>query len=565
MTTSVLLWRFGAACAGSVVLALVLRCLLALAVRRWPALAAHRSTWLLAQGAVGLAFVLAMAAAHPLSSPLTRQLRWQLQPQSAPQLTPQSPLPLRHPAPAPRTGIATARAVTIDEPGHAAAIPSATGTATHATASAPAPLRAVAAAMLGWLPAVWLVIYLAGFAWHGARRIVIHRRWHALVVRPATLLAPDDLHGWPTITPAQRERIADARLEVRTTSLPVSPLLLGGRRPCLLLPAHLATLARDQQHLIVEHELTHWERADPRWLTLAAGGALLFWFNRPFARLVDGLRDAVELGCDDAVLAGRTARERQGYAAALVAQLRLGREAACSSACSSACAAPAFGHAGITARILRMRTPQPARLSLRGRVACVAAALGLASTAAVLQPAFSNTASSAGAVTDAPAPVAAAAVTAAAMEPWRYPIARPRVTSLYGVQSSLLPAGHHGVDFAARRGTPVLAAARGTVVEAAMNPVWGHYVRIDHGGGRSSLAIHLDRADVAAGQHVAAGDVIGAAGSSGRATGPHLHFEYWQDGRRRDPGLMLADLPAHATARALARRRAQGDPVPTRD
>jgi murein DD-endopeptidase MepM/ murein hydrolase activator NlpD len=88
-------------------------------------------------------------------------------------------------------------------------------------------------------------------------------------------------------------------------------------------------------------------------------------------------------------------------------------------------------------------------------------------------------------------------------------------------------------------------------------------VRIDHGAGRQSLVMHLDRIDVAAGQQVAAGQVVGAAGATGKATGPHLHLEYWQDGRRLDPALMLAGLDAHATPRALARRAAQGYPQPT--
>jgi murein DD-endopeptidase MepM/ murein hydrolase activator NlpD len=153
----------------------------------------------------------------------------------------------------------------------------------------------------------------------------------------------------------------------------------------------------------------------------------------------------------------------------------------------------------------------------------------------------------------------------AGLEPWRYPIAAPLVTSLYGVRSDLVPTGHHGVDFRASRGTPVLAVAGGTVVEAATNPEWGNYVRIDHGAGRSSLAMHLDHANVAYGRHVTAGDVIGASGASGRATGPHLHFEYWLNGARLNPELMLADLSTHATARALARRRAQGAPVPSQE
>ena len=52
-------------------------------------------------------------------------------------------------------------------------------------------------------------------------------------------------------------------------------------------------------------------------------------------------------------------------------------------------------------------------------------------------------------------------------------------------------------------------------------------------------------------------------GASGLATGPHLHLEYWQDGRRLDPRLVLSDLLGHATPKALAQRSAQGNPLPT--
>jgi murein DD-endopeptidase MepM/ murein hydrolase activator NlpD len=69
--------------------------------------------------------------------------------------------------------------------------------------------------------------------------------------------------------------------------------------------------------------------------------------------------------------------------------------------------------------------------------------------------------------------------------------------------------------------------------------------------------IHLDSIAVQQGDRVAAGQLIGAAGATGAATGPHLHLEYWQDGHRRDPREMFPDLDAHTTAKALARRRAQ--------
>ncbi|RYE92155.1 MAG: M23 family metallopeptidase [Oxalobacteraceae bacterium] len=172
-----------------------------------------------------------------------------------------------------------------------------------------------------------------------------------------------------------------------------------------------------------------------------------------------------------------------------------------------------------------------------------------------LQPAFSASVPSI-----APAPPIAPQ---APLATWRYPLDRPRITSLYGVVSPSVPKGHHGIDLAAPRGTPVLAVAAGTVLEAAFDAAWGHYVRVDHGADTSSLLIHLDRIDVAPGQRVKAGELLGTSGASGKATGPHLHLEYWEGRQRLDPVQMLPDLLQHATKKAIARREAQGNPVPT--
>lgn len=508
--------HFALACAGSLVLATIVHLLLRRAAAHWPALLAHRSVWLLAQAAILAVFMVAV-------TPLPRAT-------IAPVLT--LPAPVIE-----NVAAGTQQAETT----------SASGPAPQAASSVPYPdLRQVA---LQWLPLAWLCVYLAGLGWHAARRLHAWRRWRALL-QTARILDAAELLAHPGMSAAQRARIAASRLTVRTIDLPVSPMLYGLHRPCLLLPAHLSALGAGQQQLIVEHELTHWRRADPWWLALSGVLAMMFWFNRPFQRLDAALREAVELGCDDAVLTGRPAAERQGYAAALVAQLRLQAQWT-----SPACAGTAFGALDVAGRVHRMRAARAPRLSGPGRMLAGAGLAGIAMAGAALQPAFSSQ--------------APAAITIAAFQPlhthetWRYPLAQPRVTSLYGVRSPSRPKGHHGVDFAARRGTPVAAVAAGSVSETGFDPAWGHYVRVDHGGGRSSLLIHLERIDVSAGQRVVARQALGTSGASGKATGPHLHLEYWQDGQRLEPGLVLPDLLAHASAKAIAQREAQGHPLPS--
>jgi murein DD-endopeptidase MepM/ murein hydrolase activator NlpD len=512
-------WRFAAACAGSLVLSLLLSALLPLAARRYPALAAHRSVWLLAQAALLAVFL--MAAAPLPRTALVPAL-------SLPAVVEEDPVADSVPAPPAKAWLTPS-----------AAVPTAIDWAGSAVRR---------------LPLAWLCIYLGGLGWHAARRIAAARRWQALLLRHSRAVGIDELS---VLAPAQCHAIAAARLRVRTTDLPMSPLLHGLLRPCLVLPSHLADLSPAQQAMIIEHELTHWRRRDPAWLAASNLVGLLFWFNRPYQRLGAALREAVELGCDDAVLAGRAQHERQSYAAALVAQLKLQLKLQ-----PGAGPAPAFGQLGVKERVLRMRALRPPRLSAGGRCATGAAALGLAAAGTCMVPAFSSPA--------VPTPLQQIMLPeAAAPQSWNYPLGQVRVTSLYGVRSPRRQGAHHGLDFAARRGTPVTAVAAGTVIEANQDPAYGKYVRIAHGAGQQSLMAHLDAIGVQAGQQIAAGQAIGTAGDTGKATGPHLHLEYWQDGKRRNPEPLLADLAAHATPQALAQRKAQstaqGYPVPTDD
>ncbi len=99
---------------------------------------------------------------------------------------------------------------------------------------------------------------------------------------------------------------------------------------------------------------------------------------------------------------------------------------------------------------------------------------------------------------------------------------------------------HSGIDLAAARGTPVMATLPGSVTVIVSAAGYGLHLVIDHGGGLSSLYGHLDTVLVTSGAFVIAGQVIGTVGSSGNATGPHLHFEIRRDGIAEDPLLDLA-------------------------
>jgi murein DD-endopeptidase MepM/ murein hydrolase activator NlpD len=94
---------------------------------------------------------------------------------------------------------------------------------------------------------------------------------------------------------------------------------------------------------------------------------------------------------------------------------------------------------------------------------------------------------------------------------------------------------HEGVDLGASYGSPIHAAASGTVIWAGWLGGYGNLVVIDHGGGLSTAYGHQSHIAVSYGQHVEQGEVIGYVGSTGHSTGPHLHFEVRIDGSAVDP------------------------------
>ena len=117
---------------------------------------------------------------------------------------------------------------------------------------------------------------------------------------------------------------------------------------------------------------------------------------------------------------------------------------------------------------------------------------------------------------------------AAVAVPSRMPVDAVRQSSNFGMRWHPVLGGHRahkGVDLSAPTGTPVYATADGTIGRADWFSSYGLYVAVEHGGALETRYGHLSRLNVAAGQTVRKGDVIGYVGSTGRSTGPHLHYE----------------------------------------
>ena len=138
--------------------------------------------------------------------------------------------------------------------------------------------------------------------------------------------------------------------------------------------------------------------------------------------------------------------------------------------------------------------------------------------------------------------------------PTRLPIVDSWYSSNFGYRIDPFTgqhAFHDGVDFPASAGTPIVAAASGKVVFADVHPEYGKLVEIDHGNGLVTRYAHASRVIVRPGDLVMAGQRIATVGSTGRSTGPHLHFEIRLKGVAQNPARFLES--AHIR-RALASR-----------
>lgn len=94
---------------------------------------------------------------------------------------------------------------------------------------------------------------------------------------------------------------------------------------------------------------------------------------------------------------------------------------------------------------------------------------------------------------------------------------------------------HEGIDFAGPVGQPILATGDGVVVTATYDRGYGNYVKINHGYGYETLYAHMAQLEVKAGDRVRRGEIVGTLGSTGRSSGPHLHYSIYRQGEAINP------------------------------
>lgn len=157
--------------------------------------------------------------------------------------------------------------------------------------------------------------------------------------------------------------------------------------------------------------------------------------------------------------------------------------------------------------------------------------------------------------TAAPAPIASVSV------PSRMPLEGAHMSSGYGMRTHPVLGGrraHAGIDLAARTGTPIYATADGMVSKAENFSSYGLYVSIEHGAELQTRYAHMSRIAVAAGQRVKKGDIIGYVGSTGRSTGPHLHYEVRIAGEPVNPIPYMVESQAQQAFAMATGRGGQG-------
>lgn len=129
---------------------------------------------------------------------------------------------------------------------------------------------------------------------------------------------------------------------------------------------------------------------------------------------------------------------------------------------------------------------------------------------------------------------------------YRFPLEEGVLTSAFGERPDPFNGKrsyHPGIDLAAPTGAPVMACAAGKVRKIAFSKIYGHHIIISHKDGRESLYGHLSKVSVEEGEAVAPGRVIGAVGSTGMSTGPHLHFEIHEKGIPKNPSNFIEKRP----------------------
>jgi murein DD-endopeptidase MepM/ murein hydrolase activator NlpD len=321
------------------------------------------------------------------------------------------------------------------------------------------------------------------------------------------------------------------------------PFTLGTLRPVIFTPEEVAK-HEDPAVLesVIAHELAHIKRWDDLALVFQLAVSVFYFFDPVAWASARRMREESERACDQLVLS-RGDLSPRAYGRSIVAVLKLGL--------GEPATAPALGSRKRSLRN-RLETIMKGRSSSTNRLKSLyplpaALALGL-----FLLPMAGNPADQA--ETDGSDGVVSRAAQQETASGWQLqvsltnPLPGSTITARFGPMIhpyTKNQAHHNGIDIKAPAGSQIVAPADGIVevatAEYSGGADFGIVIIVDHGSGVRTLYAHLDSFAVEAGQRVSHGDVLGIQGSTGKSTGPHLHFEVLVNGEHEDPASFVAD------------------------
>lgn len=390
-------------------------------------------------------------------------------------------------------------------------------TPTHALIKLTQPLTVQSDSLISDV-SLWLLLsLLLGSVIALCRFIASNRRIQQVIAS-----AQED-HSLFMFTQSQKDFIKRRSLRVYVTSTNTSPFVWGVLRTRLVIPQFVFELPTCQFQLLVDHELMHVQRGDQRSIMFFRLCSALFWFNPLILYIEKQFVRAMELNCDAAVI-NRFPSLKQDYARALVTSLRLSHSHICEKSAVHFTDKKSnkkeyegrIRHAMMEGRGAHYGLPYKALL-----VMCFSVVVSFSIFAQANVELFDESID---------------------LHRGVLPVVQARISSPYGSINKIRNnKPHRGIDLVAPLGTDVIASYGGEVMiadDASLHKNFGLTVLIRNGN-IETLYAHLNSAVVKAGDRVRAGGRIGTVGETGRATGPHLHFELIQDGQHIDPILYL--------------------------
>jgi len=322
----------------------------------------------------------------------------------------------------------------------------------------------------------------------------------------------------------QKAIITANNISIRITNQPVSPFVFGFFKVNMLLPSSVFDMSQQQRFLLIEHELMHIKRKDPKAVIIFRFCSSIFWFN-PFIRFIEKqFLQNMELNCDAAVISSYP-KAKLDYVKALVTSIKLSKNTI-DSELTTYFSGPQLTKQDFESRMkLAMSTQNNQKYGTSYRIALAMLTFSISCIAIAGKPFFSKD------------------MLNVSNQNGVQPVLNGYISSDYNdVNTFRGNKQHKAIDFAAQKGTKVVASFSGKVLVAddtTFHSNYGKVVLIEHEDQIQSLYAHLDSFFVKSGQYISAGEKLGTVGETGRATGPHLHFEILDKGERTNPKFYL--------------------------